>query len=89
MVDIGKEAVKQINHYRKQWPIVVLMLFVISSGMWYLEREIGKITASHYMEMDHLVDMISDKDDQFTRCQEDMLTTLLEMEIHLATIASK
>jgi len=89
MVDVGKEVVKQINHYRKQWPIVVLVLLVISAGMWYKEREIGNITAAHYMEMDHLVEMITEKDAQFMRCQEDMLTTLREMEIHLATIASR
>ena len=89
MVDVAKEAAKQLNYYRRQWPIVVLVLFIVGGGLWYQERTMKKLSDSYSGQMAHLLTMIDDRDKQFTRCQEEMLSTLKEMEIHLKVIADR
>jgi len=89
MVDVAKEAVKQVKHYRKEWPIVVLVLLIVGGGLWYQERTMKKLSNSYSIQMTHLLTMIDDRDKQFTRCQEEMLSTLKEMEIHLKVIADR
>ncbi len=89
MADVTKEVVKQINHYRKQWPVVVLVLVIMAAALWYQEREVGKLVASYDAQMDKLVELIVQKDTQYYKCQEEMLATLKEMEIHLQAIATR
>ncbi len=89
MANLASEAAKQLNYYRKQWPVVVLVLMVMGGGMWYQEREMEKLIASYDNQMDKLVEVITQKDEQFYKCQQDMLSTLKEMEIHLEAIATR